>query len=254
MTIRYALVRSETMVGNDRMVARVYSAGTVDHEEFIRRSSAAGTTVSISDTRAVDANQEQTLVSALADGFNVTTALRTFSIQIQGTFNGYEDRFDPNRHRIVIRFRPASRVLKDLRNRVRAQKIAPHELRPLLVYFRDVVSGQRDKIMTPGGIGHIFGSRLKFDPRDPEQGLFILNENRGVLRVQFIAENLPHKLMFLIPPLPAGTYRLAVRAACCGGESLETGFLGHPLAVVGAAPQLEAGDDFVPAGPFLMNP
>ena len=254
MTIRYALVQNETMVGKDRLVARVYSTGTLDREEFIRRISAAGTTVSVSDTLAVLANEEQFVEDALADGFNVTTGLGTFSVRIRGTFEGYSDRFDAARHEIVVRFRPAKRLLKAIQNRARMRKIEPHELRPNLISFLDVVSGQRDSIMTPCGIGHIYGSRLKFDPSDSEQGLYILGENHRVLRVRVVAENLPRKLMFLIPSLPAGVYRLAVRAACCGGESVETGFLSPALTVTDSVPLLDGMDTFTPAGPFLLNP
>jgi hypothetical protein len=241
------------MVGKNRLVAQVYSAGTLDEEEFIRRSSAAGTMVSESDTRAVFANSKRLVVEALADGFNVSTGLGTFSVRVKGVFLGYEDRFDASRHEIAIDFRPARWLVKDLQQRARTHKIPPHEMQPNLNSFLDVVTGQRNAIMTPGGIGHISGNRLKFDPDDPEQGLYILGENRGVLRVRVIAENRPHKILFLIPPLPSGSYRLAVRAVVHGSASLETGFLADALAVTDGAALLDEGDGFVAAGPFLLG-
>ncbi len=253
MAIRYALVQNETMVGKNGLVARVYSAGTIDEEECVRRVSAAGTTVSVSDTMAVIANLNQLVERALSDGFNINIGLGTLSIQIKGTFRDYGDRFDASRHQIVIRFRPAKWLVKAIQNRIRTQKIEPHELRPNLISFRDVVTGQRNSVLTPGGIGHIYGNRLKFDRNDPNQGIYLLGENRGVLRVRVVDDNLPRKLVFLIPALPAGAYRLAVRATCCGGESVETGFLSGLLVVPDDVPRLEAGDEFVPAGPFLLG-
>jgi nucleoid DNA-binding protein len=253
MAIRYALVGNETMVGKNLLVARVYSAGTIDEEEFVRQISAAGTTVSVSDTVAVVANMEQFVERALADGFNISTGLGTFSIQVKGVFKDYDDRFDASRHEIVVRFRASKKLLKAIQNQARTKKIEPHELRPNLISFRDVVTGQRNSVITPGGIGHIYGNRLKFDRSDPDQGIFLLGENRGVLRVRVVDENQPRKLIFLLPLLPAGAYRLAVRAACCGSRNLETGFLSMPLVVPENAPQLEEEVTFLPASPFLLN-
>jgi len=253
MTIRYALIQNETLVGKNRLVAQVYSVGTLDEEELIRRVSAAGTTVSESDTRAVFANLKKLLREAILDGFNVNIGLGTFSTRIKGVFEDYTDRFDPNRHEINIVFRTARWLVKDVRNQARTHKIPPHEMQPNLSSFLDVVTKQRNSIMTPGGIGRIYGSRLKFDPTDPDQGLYILGENRGVLRVKVIAENRPHKIIFLIPALPAGSYRLAVRAAVHGGASLETGFLSAALTVPDGMSLLEEGDEFFAAGPFLLG-
>lgn len=253
MAIRYALIQNKAIVGENRLVARVYSSGTLDEEEMIRRCSAQGTTVSESDTRAVFAKLKRELVQALADGYNVNIGPCTFSVHVKGTFEGYGDRFDSNRHKIVIRSRSAKWLQKDVVNKTRVHKIAPHELRPNLISFLDIVTGQRDSIMTPGGIGRIDGNRLKFDPDDPDQGLYILTEDRRVLRVEVIADNRPHKLIFLIPSLPTGTYRLAVRAAIHGGARLETGFLSDALTVADAVPLLDGEDEFFAAGPFLLG-
>jgi hypothetical protein len=63
--------------------------------------------------------------------------------------------------------------------------------------------------------------------------------DRSVTRVEEVAENKPSTLIFLIPPLKAGSYKLAVIAACRGTEELEMGILDDVLRVGLPDPLLE---------------
>ncbi|MFV0378812.1 MAG: DUF4469 domain-containing protein [Mangrovibacterium sp.] len=100
------------------------------------------------------------------------------------------------------------------------------------LYLDDLGSGARNDTLTPGNIAQLKGSRLKFDPADVLQGIFIQSTN-GVseTRVHIVSNNKPSQLDFLIPPLAPGLYRLEVRAILYKTSSLRKGSLPVELTV-----------------------
>ncbi len=86
-------------------------------------------------------------------------------------------------------------------------------------------------MLTPGGMGRLYGARLKFDPSDPRQGIFFIAADKTETRAGCAAENVPQQLIFLIPPLLAGTYTLEVRNLAEDSLALRRGSLGYALTV-----------------------
>jgi hypothetical protein len=79
-------------------------------------------------------------------------------------------------------------------------------------------------------MGQITGYRLKFDPADPEQGIFFA-AGGSATRVEQTGKNSPSELMFLIPAeLAPGEYRPELRSALHNGR-LFTGILEELLTV-----------------------
>lgn len=245
MPIHYALYKNEKLTGKDRYLARVHSCGTLGREDVIEDMAQSGTRLTRADIAAVWDLFEQTTMRAILNGWNVTVPLGIVRLSIRGVFEGYDDRFDAGRHRIVVQFKVDNDLQEHLRYSAQTKRIHPSKLCPLLLNYRDVSTGRSNEVLTPGRIGQLYGDRLKFDPRDPRQGLFVLGQDGSVTRVEEVAENKPHTLIFLVPPLPIGFYKLAVRAACSGGSDLDVGVLDDVLRV--APPDLLLEE---PAGPF----
>jgi hypothetical protein len=236
MPIHYALYKNEKIAGENCYVARVHSIGTLDREEFIRRMLQAGTTFTESDIIGLWYLMQKTALHALADGWNVTTPFGIIWVSIQGLFKSFDDRFDSRRHKITLQFKVSADMQKEARHRVHPKRIEARDLGPHLVSYLDVCTGRYDSVLTPGRLGRLYGKRLKFDPRDPLQGIFFLGADGQVTPVEEVAENRPGTLIFLIPPLPIGPYRLAVRASYSGSPDLDVGLLDDVLQV--APPEL----------------
>ena len=100
------------------------------------------------------------------------------------------------------------------------------------LYMNDLGSGARNETLTPGNIAQLKGSRLKFDPADAAQGIFLVAPNGSETRVATVSRNKPAQLDFLVPALPAGTYRVEVRAALYKTNGLRKGALPAELMVV----------------------
>ncbi len=250
MGIRYALHKNKALAGEDQCVARVYSAGTIDYDDFIDSLRQGGSTVARSDAVAISEEELVFIEQGLANGFNVRTKTVTFSLEIQGTFEDESDHFDPRRHRLVVR----AHVNKDLSEAVlnRAHfpaKIDAPSLAPYPRTLLDVVTKRRNSVLTAGGIATLTGSHLQFDETDPGQGIFLIGEDRSVTRITVVSANKRGHLDFLIPPLPEGPYRLAVRAAH-GGEKVAAGFLDETLIMIHGQPELgeAAPQGLLPSG------
>ena len=216
----------------DDYVAHVRPVGTGGIDEIIERMIQRGSTVTRADIVGVLEEYHATIEEMLLDGMNVTTPLANFSVSIRGVFNGADDRFDPARHRLRAVVRAGARLRKALQERGQAVKEDAVKPAPNPVDYIDLISGERNSTLTPGGMGRIIGNRLKFDPTDPQQGIFFIAEDGTEWRVATVGRNVPGELLFLVPDdLTAGAYRLEVRTIFRGRRHVRKGMLDATLVV-----------------------
>ena len=104
--------------------------------------------------------------------------------------------------------------------------------RPNPVEFTDVNTGERDSLLTPGGMAQVVGHRLKFDPADAAQGISFVAEDGAETKVDVVGRNKPADLMFIVPQsLAPGDYTLEVRAVTHGSDEVRSGALDAVLTV-----------------------
>ena len=86
--------------------------------------------------------------------------------------------------------------------------------------------------MTPGHVGELSGKRLKFDPARLDEGLFFVPLAGGSeVKVTDFQQNTSTELVFHVPSLSPGTYKLFVRARLFDGTELRSGDLQPELSV-----------------------
>jgi hypothetical protein len=113
--------------------------------------------------------------------------------------------------------------------RVRPYKSEGYLPCPLIKSFTDMSTGEGNSVLTPGGPAMIRGIRLKFDPDDMEQGVFLETENRRPLRIPGVLRNVFSQIVLMVPAdLPPGTYRLIVKSKL-NTQQLRTGEFSHLL-------------------------
>ncbi len=232
MTIKYVLLENNLTTDPDDYLARVQPVGTADMEAIIERIIQQGSTVTRADIVSVLEDYHTAIENLVLEGMNVNTPLANFSVSIKGVFDGPTDNFDPSRHQLTPIVSPGSRLRKVLRERGRVEKQETVTPTPNPQVYTDMNSGERNSMLTPGGMGQVVGHRLKFDPSDPEQGIFFIAEDGTETRVSIVGRNKPGELMFLVPDgLAAGEYTLEVRAVLRKGKELRTGKLDAVLTV-----------------------
>ena len=81
---------------------------------------------------------------------------------------------------------------------------------PYITSVLDKLNGSSDEVKI-GSVLEIIGSRLKFDPKDDEQGVFAVSGTKTV-RCASVVENKPARLIVLLDAnVPAGDFTLEVR-------------------------------------------
>ncbi len=230
MPIRYRIVVSKLPANRDGYIARVQTRDKVDMEQLAMDISRHGTTTSQLDIIKIFRYFGEELLERLLKGDIVNTYWGTFYLAVQGTFTGYEDHFNRNRHRLVIRFIPSRALYATLR-RAQLQKVDSLTPVPCPVTYIDAATKQPNGPVTPGELGQLIGEDLRYDEDDPRQGIFFIAMDKTETRVCSAAINDPSMTIFLIPPLPAGQYRIAVRGAYGVEETIREGMLDHVLTV-----------------------
>jgi hypothetical protein len=167
----------------------------------------------------------------LLQGFKLRTAYLIAGFSLKGNFDKVNDHYDPRRHQLKVSFSPGSKLRRAVRTRASLHRQAPHLPQPRLLTYLDANSGQRDSRLTPGGLGQLNGKWLKYDPADPQQGLFFIAADGSASRAEIVAVNTSQQLVFQIPVgLAPGLYHLEVRARL-SQAGLRRGRLDTPLMV-----------------------
>ncbi|GHU01055.1 hypothetical protein FACS1894147_00180 [Spirochaetia bacterium] len=83
-------------------------------------------------------------------------------------------------------------------------------------YIDDIIDVRSDAlngVLTPGGMAHIQGGKIKVEGEAPEIGVWFVNQAAGNVRAKVagnLALNRPTEVMGEIPALTAGTYKLEI--------------------------------------------
>lgn len=231
MSITYTLSKNNLMNGANQYRAVVQSMDTANLEQVVDRMVAYGCAVSRTDALSVLQHYFAMVETMLLEGYRIVTPGVNYSISIKGNFDGKTDSFSAERHSIEAIVSPGARLRRAIRERAHAQKELAVQARPELLEYIDWNSGRRDSSLTPGGLGQIVGQRLKFDPAQPEQGIFFVAAGGKTYQAGVISKNTSAELTFLVPTtLPPGDYTLEVRAALSQGP-LRSGSLEATLTV-----------------------
>ena len=232
MTIPYKLFENHLPNGGDSYRARVAYNRVVDLDGVIETMDYRGSTITRADMLAVLEVFHETLLKLLLEGNKVKTPFGVYGLTVKGNFENSLDRFTARRHRLEITTKPGERLQREFARRARAKKKNANRPHPIPVRYRNLGNTEADGILSPGRMAQVTGHRLKFDPDDSEQGIFLIPAKNGeVIRINDIARNKGRELIFMVPSdLPVGLYILEVRAIF-GRHSLRTGRLEEKLIV-----------------------
>jgi hypothetical protein len=151
-------------------------------------------------------------------------------VGISGVFTSITDSFDPSRHSIRATLSPGL-LLSEKMQKVRLEKTLQPLPSPVILEFLNINTNTTNSVLTPGGIGQIVGEELKFNPNNPQEGIFFVAADGTETKVQIIASRTEGKLVFSIPALPAGNYTLEVRRAYTKENIIRKGVLSDTLTV-----------------------
>jgi hypothetical protein len=233
VSINYILVENNLTSDPGDYWALVQPSGTAELEDVIEGIVDQGSTVTRADIVSVLEDYHTVIESLVLEGVNVNTPSANYGASIKGVFEGQADSFDPGRHRVRAVVSAGRRFRRAVQSRAQVAKRERVVPRPNPVEFTDITTGERNSVLTPGGMAQVVGHRLKFDPADAVQGLFFVAEDGAETKVGMVGSNKPGTLMFIVPQgLAPRDHTLEVRAVLRGTRDLRSGALDAVLTVV----------------------
>jgi hypothetical protein len=149
-------------------------------------------------------------IRELADGCQVEFGLGYFSLTVKGVFIGNHPAWNPDVNKLRVKIDPN----KNLRQAIDDAHVEIRGMAnsgAIVNSLTDLVSGQIDARLTPGGGATLSGRKIKITGKDPANGIRLIHQDtKEVYPIpkETIVLNDPTKITFIIPPLPPGPYKL----------------------------------------------
>ncbi len=207
--LKYCLRENLLTAKPDDYMAQVTDSQVFTLDNIIDRMVKRGTTVTRTDLAALMQLYTQECTYIVEEGGTLNTPLINTSYSISGVFDGADDSFDGKRHSINLNI-TAGTALKEALSQTKAVKTETASTDPYITSVLDKLNGSSDEVKI-GSVMEIIGSRLKFDPKDAEQGVFAVSGTTAV-RCASVVENKPARLIVILDAtVPAGEFTLEVR-------------------------------------------
>jgi hypothetical protein len=143
-------------------------------------------------------------------GFKID-GIGTFSLGITGGFPSPEAPFNHAVNKVGVRFQADKEITAAARS-AKMTRLHGIEHGPVIDAVEDKDGGVLNGRLSPGKGALLSGRGLKIAGEDPACGVWLIDEAGGETQVSSgdILENHPTRLLFICPPLPAGSYHLRV--------------------------------------------
>ncbi len=233
MPIKYQLVENKLTTDPNDYFALVKPIESLDLAAISQRMVDAGSTVTEADIAAVFTDFVKQLKIAISEGYRVNIGdVANLYPSISGVFHGADDGYDPARHTIQLNANPSTGIISYLREHAHAVKEQAVKPLPVLLGYVDLGTGETNTLITSNNIGTINGSRLKYNPEEADEGVYLIPiDGTPEQKVETVQKNKPSQLVFLTPELTQELYYLEVRTRVSGGKDLRVGRLDKPLQV-----------------------
>ena len=220
---------------NDK-VAQFVGVKSYTRAEIIERAASHGNVTSKIDLEASWNAIADEIRKIHEEGGTISTELFSTSLSIQGVFTDATDSFDPKRHTVRVNATAGS-LIKEAVKKIKLTKVKVNPAAPNLETVRDFFADENTAVDTVkiGSVMMISGARLKFDPTDEEQGVFLVGEK--TVRLSRAVENSASIVKVMIgADVSAGAYSVEVRTKLGSNSQatkiLKTGVFERQITIV----------------------
>ncbi|MCB9079488.1 MAG: DUF4469 domain-containing protein [Anaerolineaceae bacterium] len=227
--------------GEETYHAKIKHSDTLTQEDLLEEMAWHHSTLTKTDMRAFLESQEKTIIRALLQGKRVVTNLVHYKLSAKGIFTDENDQFDEDRHTLSASVSLGPGLRQAINNKTvtlkRGQSVQPV---PRLDSYTNLHNSDPNTVLTPTYNARLDGDKLRFDPADPEQGVFLipmadetgLLADRTPIRVtDYVQTDSNRTVIFRVPDgLAAGAYKLELRRRF-GKTRLATATLQNALVV-----------------------
>lgn len=166
---------------------------------------------------AVRKNEAKVCADIIADGGVINSDLFSTSFSVSGVFTNMNDTFDPKRHAVNLNA-TAGTLLREAAKKAKVYKKEGSSTDPYITQVSDSISGDTQAVKV-GSVMELLGSRLKFDKKDTEQGVFVKACDGKEYRCVPVGDPKPAKVMVMLgADVPEGEFTVEVRTKINGSR------------------------------------
>ena len=220
MSLKVCLRKNNLPACIQPFVVRSTLGDSLDFDRFVD-GMVGRTTLTRTDIIAAMQLFSEELGRQLAEGKSVKTPVGSFYLCASGSMATPDEAFTPSdkstNHELRIHFRPESGFEADVRDAVRVVRVdVPDQGAPRVrSAFSSDSSGPN--VTRAGDIINVHGFSLKFDPANPQEGLFFIDSSGAETRSSLYGLVLPKSIVAGVPAgLVGGGYAIAVRSLSPG--------------------------------------
>lgn len=221
--LKYCLVENPLNSNTENCIAYVSSSAKKDLDDVIDYMVAEGSGLTRPQALAYFEKLTQTMLHFVGEGCTISTPLFKIRPSITGLFESRLDSFDPSRHQVNIRTSAGVR-LHAFSEEIKLKKTSINSQDPVLTTFFDSETGKSNTNATAGGIGVLYGKRLRLDPFDDLQGIFFCSVDTPEveIRASTYSSLKPSVIHFLLPNLEHGEYFIVIKKKTKNGKFIAT--------------------------------
>ncbi|MDR2814243.1 MAG: DUF4469 domain-containing protein [Prevotellaceae bacterium] len=200
----------------DDHFGRVVPAGVLREDDLIRIAASRRTDLSPETLRASVDLLKEVAVENLLNGASVGFGLGFFYLDVKGVFTGSYSKWNAGKHSLMAKAAPGvelQSIAKDIQGNVLGMSNSP-----IIHAIFDAASGEENTRLTANGSVTITGSKIKIVGDHSVSGVTLAYASKdGFFRIPStdMLLNDPSKITFIVPPLPAGAYRLSLTTQYC---------------------------------------
>ena len=198
-------------VEND-FTAEVSTIGeTLRNDDIAARIVAGRSELRLETILSILTGRDEIVRDAIVQGTAVQDGCIRIAPKVSGSWIGVSHAFDPQAHKLGIEV-SLTAELRAAFETVGVEVLGEKDSGAFIGLVTDVTTGKTDGTITPDEDIIVSGDKLKIQPEDEaDLGVFFVDATGVETRLtRKLTENLPKKLVFRVPPLPAGSYSLKV--------------------------------------------
>lgn len=209
----------------DDRYGHVVSAGSFNEDDLVRIVISEGCEFDASTLKAAYMRLKNAAMEKARNGASVQFGLCHLRPTVNGVFAGDMPRWDPSQHSIGVNATPTAEFRKAMKS-ASVKMLGMASTGPGVNTVTDIVSGEVNTRLTPGGGVHVAGRSLKIVGGNPEVGLRLINQDTKeatVIPATSFMINVPSQVSFIVPAgLPTGDYKLSVCTQYASHNPLKT--------------------------------
>ncbi|MCG8581730.1 MAG: DUF4469 domain-containing protein [Bacteroidales bacterium] len=224
MTLRFKLIKSNLLTTKKAYHAVPVSRKTINEDDLIESIIRPGSGITKGEALSMIEAYHEAICQALEEGDIVSTEMYTIKPSIGGSFDDYNSPFDSKKHSVKMNITSGKRLNK-VTTRIKPRRKTGESLMPVIKRFLDIKNKSLDGPVAVGSLLVIRGNRLKFDPDDDRQGVYLqMDGSAKVIKADIVAENTNARLLLQVPEMQPGQYRVLVKTVYRNSKMLRTAF------------------------------